>query len=835
MKCDQSATPAADATPRDQRYILPFAEIGIEDVKLVGGKNASLGEMFRELSPAGVRVPDGFAVTAAAYRHFLKSTGLDRELAVLLSGLDTRNIEDLQRRGAGARHAILAAELPADLVEAISAAYVSLNGEEKNPVHVAVRSSATAEDLPDASFAGQQETYLNVEGAAALVATVRRCFASLFTDRAISYRAERGFDHLSVALSVAVQRMVRSDLASSGVMFTLDTESGFRDVVLINAAYGLGENVVQGSVNPDEYYIFKTTLGAGFRPILKRKLGSKEFKLVYDEGGGRMVKNVPVPLAERQRFALNDDELLTLAKYACTIEQHYSQKRGKPTPMDIEWAKDGLTGELFIVQARPETVQARRDDAALKSYHLRGKGKVLITGRAVGEAIASGPARVIHDVKFLDQVRQGDVLVTDKTDPDWEPVMKRAAAIVTNRGGRTCHAAIVSRELGLPAIVGTERATEVLRDGQDVTVCCAQGEEGRVYEGRLPYEVNTADMRSQQRPRTQIMMNVGNPDEAFRLSQLPNDGVGLARMEFIVTSSIKIHPMALVEYERLEDPKIKAEIDQITAGHADKTQFFVDRLAEGAGTIAAAFYPKPVILRLSDFKTNEYANLVGGQKYEPVEENPMIGFRGASRYYNPRYRDGFALECRAVRKVREEMGLTNLKVMIPFCRTVKEGNLVQEEMAKHGLRRGVNGLEIYVMCEIPSNVILAEQFAEIFDGFSIGSNDLTQLVLGVDRDSEIVAPIFDERNEAVKEMIAHVICTARAAKRKIGICGQAPSDYPDFARFLVNLGIDSISLNPDTVLKTTMAILSQESGATAASLASGNGHPAIAGKRQGSP
>jgi pyruvate,water dikinase len=676
---------------------------------------------------------------------------------------------------------------------------------------VAVRSSATAEDLPDASFAGQQETYLNVQGREAVVHACKRSFASLFTDRAISYRAEKGFDNLKIALSIGIQQMVRADRGASGVMFTLDTESGFRDVVLVNAAYGLGENIVQGTVNPDEFYVFKPTLGQGFRPIVQKRLGTKEVKLVYDEGGGRMVKNVPVPASDRCRFAIGDDDILQLARWACLIEQHYSDKAGRAMPMDIEWAKDGFSGELFILQARPETVQARRSRDVFQIYELKERGKVLTSGRSVGEAIACGPVRVVKSVKFLDQVQPGDVLVTDKTDPDWEPVMKRAAAIVTNRGGRTCHAAIVSRELGVPAIVGTENGTDVLKDGQLVTVSCAEGEAGHVYRGKLPYNVKQVDVKGLRRPKTKIMMNVGNPDEAMSLSHIPNDGVGLAREEFIISNHIRIHPMALLEYDTLDDADVAKQIATVTAGYADKAQYFVDKLAEGAAMIAAAFYPKDVILRLSDFKTNEYANLIGGRAYEPVEENPMLGFRGASRYYDDRYRRAFALECRAVTKVRDDMGLSNLKVMIPFCRTVEEGRRVQAEMAAHGLLRGQGGLEVYVMCEIPSNVVLAEQFAEIFDGFSIGSNDLTQLVLGVDRDSEIVAHVFDERNEAVKRMVAHVIGVARSKGCKIGICGQAPSDYPEFAEFLVEQKIDSISLNPDTVLKTTLKVLEKES------------------------
>ncbi|HUJ79605.1 MAG TPA: phosphoenolpyruvate synthase [Nitrospiria bacterium] len=791
-------------------FIRWFNEIGIGDVPVVGGKNASLGEMVRALSARGVKVPDGFAVTADAYRSFLKEARLETVIRGTLKGLDTRDLDNLRRRGAAIRQAIVAASLPSELERGIADAYDRLSGPGRAPVDVAVRSSATAEDLPDASFAGQQETYLNVQGRQALLESCKRCFASLFTDRAISYRTDKGFDHFKVALSIGVQRMVRSDLATSGVMFSIDTESGFPDVVLINAAYGLGENVVQGSVNPDEYYVFKPTLAAGFRPILQKMAGTKEFKLIYDVGGGKMVKNVPVPPEDRIRFALSNDEILTLARWACAIEAHYSAKQGRLTPMDMEWAKDGLTGELFIVQARPETVQSQHRRDQIEIYRLTHRGRVLVTGRSVGEKIGRGPVRVIKSVQHIDQFKPGEVLVTDKTDPDWEPIMKQAAAIVTNRGGRTCHAAIVSRELGLPAVVGAEQATERLTDGQAVTVSCAEGETGVVYEGTLPYEVDRVDVKQMVRPRTKVMMNLGNPQEAFGLSFIPNDGIGLARLEFIISTWIKIHPLALVQYDRLEAPAVKAEIDRLTAGYDDKAGFFVDRLAQGVGMIAAAFYPKDVIVRLSDFKTNEYANLIGGRLYEPVEENPMLGFRGASRYYHPRYREGFALECRAMKQVRDVMGLTNIKLMIPFCRTIEEGRLVQAEMAKHGLTRGENGLELYVMCEIPSNVILADAFAELFDGFSIGSNDLTQLTLGVDRDSEIIASLFDERNEAVTSTIASVIRTARAKGRKIGICGQAPSDYPEFARFLVEQGIDSISLNPDAVMKTTAKIVETE-------------------------
>jgi pyruvate,water dikinase len=790
-------------------WIKKFSEIGIDDIPQVGGKNASLGEMFRELSTKGVKVPDGFAITAAGYWHFLRETGLDKEINKQLVDLDAKNLAELQKRGAKIRDAVVSATLPDDLQLEIVAAYDDLGKRSSESASVAVRSSATAEDLPEASFAGAQETFLNIRGHDALLRACLRCFASLFTDRAISYRADKGFAHEKVGLSIGVERMVHSDLASSGVMFTIDTESGFRDVVLINAAYGLGENIVKGSINPDEIYVFKPTLKAGFRPILQKILGSKEFKLVYDTGV-ESVKNVPVPIEDRQRFSISDDEIIQLARWACIIEEHYSAKRGRPTPMDIEWAKDGQTGELFIVQARPETVESRKDANLIELYRLKSRGRVLMTGRSVGTKIAHGKARVIKTAQHLDEFRDGEVLVAEKTDPDWEPIMKKAAAIITNRGGRTCHAAIVSRELGVPAIVGTEDATKTLKTGQIVTVSCAEGDVGFVYEGELPFEVERTDLKTLARPRTKIMMNVANPEAALGLSFIPNDGVGLAREEFIITSYIKIHPLALVDYAKIDDQEVRIEIDKLTVGYADKPQFFVDKLAQGVAMIAAAFYPKDVIVRLSDFKTNEYANLIGGRAYEPTEENPMLGFRGASRYYNPRYQAGFALECRAMKKVREEMGLKNVKLMVPFCRTVDEGRKVIAEMAKHGLKRGQDDLEIYVMCEIPSNVILAEEFATIFDGFSIGSNDLTQLILGVDRDSEIVAEIFDERNPAVKKMIAEVIAVCRRKGRKIGICGQAPSDYPDFAQFLVEQKIDSISLNPDTVLKTTLAILEKE-------------------------
>jgi pyruvate,water dikinase len=731
-----------------------FKDLGLTDVPLVGGKNASLGELYRELASAGVQVPNGFAITADAYRDFMRRTGLADKVTAMLRGLQVSNLADLAERGLAVRQAITATDLPADLQDAIVSAYEQLGAGE--PVDVAVRSSATAEDLPDASFAGQQETYLNVRGRSALLDACRRSFASLFTDRAISYRADKGFDEVPIALSIGVQRMVRSDLASSGVMFTLDTETGFRDVVLINAAYGLGETVVQGSVTPDEYCVFKPPLAQGLRPIIQKTVGSKEFKLVYDEGGSRSVKTVPVAPGDRLRYVLTDDEILTLARWGCAIELHYSRKRGAPTPMDVEWAKDGRTGGLFIVQARPETVHARAEVRQYERYQLRDRGPVLVTGRSIGAKIAAGPVRVIPNAADLRLFQSGEVLVTDKTDPDWEPIMKKAAAIVTNRGGRTCHAAIVSRELGVPAVVGTETGTTALANGQAVTVSCAEGDAGFVYEGVHAFDVERVNLTSLERPHTKIMMNVANPDEAFALSMIPNDGVGLARLEFIINNTIGVHPMALVRYAQLTG-QARTDVDRLTAGWTDKPGFFIDRLAQGIATIAAAFYPKDVIVRLSDFKTNEYARLAAGAAFEPSEENPMIGFRGASRYYDDRYREGFALECRALTRVRDDMGLTNVKVMVPFCRTVEEARLVSAELARNGLRRHQGGLELYMMVEIPSNVILLADFAEYFDGFSIGSNDLTQLTLGVDRDSEIVAHVFDERDKAVRTLIGQAI------------------------------------------------------------------------------
>jgi pyruvate,water dikinase len=791
-------------------WICWFDDIGMDDLATVGGKNASLGEMRRALTPLGIRTPGGFATTADAYREFIRAAGLDRVIEGSLADLRVEDLERLQAAGARVRSAVLAAPLPDALARSVSEAYQRLETQYGANCDVAVRSSATAEDLPDASFAGQQETFLNIHGTAMLLDAVRRCYASLFTDRAIVYRADRGFDHLDVALSVGVQKMVRSDLASAGVMFSIDTETGFANAVLVNGAYGLGESVVQGTVNPDEFYVFKPTLAKGFRPLLQKTLGTKEFKLVYEEGGTRQTRSVPVPVEDRERFVLADEEILTLARWAVMVEEHYSRLRGSSSPMDIEWAKDGLSGELFLVQARPETVHALRDPLVLERFRLDSRGEVLARGRSVGERIGQGPARVIRSTADLEQLQQGEVLVTEMTDPDWEPVMKRAAAVVTDRGGRTCHAAIVSRELGIPAIVGTATGTSSIVAGEDVTVSCAEGEEGFVYRGRLPVRVERTDLAGLPRPRTQVMMNVANPAEAFSLSFLPSEGVGLARLVFIISTHVRTHPMALVRPEHVADRKERREIERLTRGYADKRQYFVDKLAEGVGMIAAAFWPRDVIVRMSDFKTNEYAGLLGGAAFEPREENPMLGFRGASRYYDERYREGFALECRAMRKVREEMGLENVKLMVPFCRTVAEGRRVIAEMAANGLVQGERALEVYVMCEIPSNVILAREFAEVFDGFSIGSNDLTQLVLGVDRDSELVAHLFDERNDAVKRTISEVIHAARAAGRKIGICGQAPSDYPDFARFLVAEGIDSISLNPDSVLKTMLAIVDLE-------------------------
>ena len=793
------------------KYIRWFEETTIEDVPLVGGKNASIGEMYRELTSKGVRIPNGFSVTADAYWHMLDKGRILEKLKKTMEGLDTSDVSDLAKRGKAARDLILDAGLPDDLWQEIKGAYERLCEQYGENTDVAVRSSATAEDLPTASFAGQQETYLNIRGYPALKDACIRCFASLFTDRAISYRVTNNFDHFKVALSIGIMKMVRSDLASSGVIFTLDTETGFRDVVFITGAYGLGENIVQGQVNPDEFYVFKPTFREGYKPILQKKLGSKEIKMIYGRGDSKVLtRNVEVPEADRLRFCINDEEVLKLAGYAIDIEDHYSNKYRESRPMDIEWAKDGITGELFIVQARPETVQSQRAKDVLETYVLEEKSEVLAKGRSVGDKIASGKAHVIPDVSDLPSFRPGEILIADTTTPDWEPVMKTAAAIVTNKGGRTCHAAIVSRELGIPAVVGAENATEVLKTGREITVSCAEGEDGIVYAGILPFHKDTVSLKAMERPRTEIMMNLGNPESAFAFSMIPNDGIGLARLEFIITSYIKVHPMALVHPEKVKDPREIGEIEKLTRGYEKKEDYFVEQLARGVGMIAAAFYPKPVVVRMSDFKTNEYASLVGGSYFEMEESNPMIGFRGASRYFDERYREGFALECRAMKKVRDEMGLTNLILMIPFCRTVEEAKKVIAEMEKNGLKRGENGLQIYVMCEIPNNVLLVDEFSKFFDGFSIGSNDLTQLTLGVDRDSELLAAEFDERDPGVMKFLSMAVQGAKRNGRHSGICGQAPSDFPEIAEFLVKEGIDSISLNPDSIMKITLKVLETE-------------------------
>ncbi|BDE14060.1 MULTISPECIES: phosphoenolpyruvate synthase [Mycobacterium] len=786
-------------------YVRFFDDIGIDDVPIVGGKNASLGEMVQKLSAQGVRVPHGFAITAQAYRHMLDQAGAWDRLHAELDDLDPDDVVALARKGKRAREIVYGAGLPDDLAADILDAYRTLQQEYGEDVSLAVRSSATAEDLPTASFAGQQDSYLNIKGAESLLDTCRRCFASLFTDRAIHYRIDQGFDHFKVSLSIAVMKMVRSDLAASGVMFSLDTESGFRDAIFVTGAYGLGENVVQGAVDPDEFYVHKPTYLAGHRAVLRRLIGDKAVKMIFVEGETKYTtRNIPTPKADRARFCITDEDVLELAGYACAIEQHYGR------PMDMEWAKDGLDGQLYIVQARPETVASQRSDTGLETYVIEGRGEVLAEGRSVGERIASGAVRRIKDLTHLSDFRPGEVLVADTTTPDWEPVMKTAAAIVTNRGGRTCHASIIARELGIPAVVGTGDATTCVPDGELVTVSCAEGDTGRVYRGEVKFRVDRSEVGDLTRPRTQVMLNLGNPDLAFKTSFLPNDGVGLARMEFIISEYIRVHPLALVHPEKVEDPEARRTIARLTQGYADGTSFFVERLSEGIGTIAAAFWPKPVVVRMSDFKTNEYASLLGGPPFEPAESNPMLGFRGASRYAHPAYAEGFALECRAMRRVREEMGLTNVILMLPFVRRVAEADLVLQTMADLGLRRGENGLKIYAMCEIPNNVILIDEFAKRFDGFSIGSNDLTQLTLGVDRDSEVVAFDYDERDEGVKEMIRLAVDGCRRNGIHSGLCGQAPSDYPDMAEFLVRIGIDSMSLNPDTVIKTTRQILQLE-------------------------
>ncbi|MEN9877644.1 MAG: phosphoenolpyruvate synthase [Cyanobacteriota bacterium] len=799
------------AVASSELLVVPFEQVGLSDIGQVGGKNASLGEMIQSLAAEGVRVPAGFATTAAAYRQLLAANGLEAPLGQLLGSLDVNDLAQLQAAGQRARQLLLGARLPLGLELAILTAYRQLGAPA-----VAVRSSATAEDLPDASFAGQQESFLNIEGEAALLQACRRCYASLFTDRAISYRQHNGFDHLEVALSIGVQLMVRADLAAAGVMFSIDTETGFRDAVLLTAAYGLGENVVQGAVNPDEWLVFKPTLQQGYAPILSKRLGSKALRMVYaepdaNELGRSGVANCQVPGAERDCFALTDGEVLSLARWACAIEAHYSARRGVPTPMDIEWAKDGISGQLFILQARPETVQSRKEVAVLRSWHLEPhQAECLISGRAIGASVSSGVARVIGDPSEIGRFRQGDLLITERTDPDWEPILKKASGVITDQGGRTCHAAIIAREMGITAIVGTGEATRVIADGSPITASCCEGDVGHVYRGELPFRLEEQALGDLPATRTKILLNVGNPEEAFNLAAIPCDGVGLARLEFIIANHIKVHPLALLQPERVALESERQAIAALSRGYKHPADYYVDLLAQGMGRIAAAFYPRPVILRFSDFKSNEYAHLLGGAAFEPQEENPMLGWRGASRYCSPSFREAFALECQALLRVRQSMGLLNVIPMVPFCRTPEEGDRVLAEMAASGLVRGENGLQVYVMCELPSNVIGAEAFAERFDGFSIGSNDLTQLTLGLDRDSALVADLFDERHPTVKEMIRLAIRTAKRCGRKIGLCGQAPSDYPEFARFLVEEGIDSISLNPDVAIATRLVIAAFE-------------------------
>ncbi|HEY5642608.1 MAG TPA: phosphoenolpyruvate synthase [Woeseiaceae bacterium] len=777
-------------------YVIKLAELGMEDVETVGGKNASLGEMIRNLANLGVTVPGGFATTAAAYRDFLSADGLDKKINALLSELDVDDIDALTRAGSSIRGWIMDTPLPDKLMAAVSDAWDEMsNGKD---IAVAVRSSATAEDLPDASFAGQQETFLNVRGLDKVVEAMHQVFASLFNDRAIAYRVHHGFDHSLVALSAGIQTMVRSDVGASGVMFTLDTESGFRDAVFITASWGLGETVVQGAVNPDEFYVYKPALKAGKHPILRKNLGSKAIKMIYsdDPTPGKTVMTVDVEEKDAHRFSLTDEDIIELARMAMTIEDHYQR------PMDIEWGKDGRDGKLYILQARPETVQSR-SGRSIQRFTLKNKSKVVISGRSIGQKIGAGTARVIRSVAEMNRVQAGDVLVSDMTDPDWEPVMKRASAIVTNRGGRTCHAAIIARELGIPAVVGCGNATELIKDGADVTVSCAEGDEGFVYAGRLDFEEKQIELDALPEIPVKIMMNVGNPDRAFDFASIPNRGVGLARLEFIINRMIGVHPQALLEYDKLDDDT-RAAVDEQMAGYEDPVEFFVEKLAEGVATIAAAFAPEPVIVRMSDFKSNEYANLIGGDKYEPDEENPMLGFRGAARYVADSFRPCFELECRALKKVREDMGLVNVQVMIPFVRTVKQGKDVIDLMARNGLERGKEGLKIIMMSELPTNALLADQYLDHFDGMSIGSNAMTQLALGLDRDSALVADTFDERDDAVKALLAMTISACKARGKYVGICGQGPSDHPDLARWLLDQGIESMSLNPDTVVETWM-------------------------------
>ncbi len=783
------------------KYIKLYEHLGLSDVALVGGKNASLGEMTQALAGKGIRIPCGFAISSAAYDAVLENGNIKDALIETLKGLDTSNTNDLSIRGHKARTLIMQAGFPSELTKEIIAAYRELEKRYGPNCDVAVRSSATAEDLPDASFAGQQESFLNIRGELALIEACRNCFASLFTDRAISYRVDKGFEHMNVKLSIGVQKMVRSDIACSGVLFTLDPESGYRDVVLVTSAYGLGENVVAGRVDPDEFIVFKKTLETHENAVIRHKVGAKQFRMIYSGHGSRTTRNIEVASEEREKLSLCDSEVLQLARWANLIEEHYSKVYGHNAPMDIEWAKDGIDGNLYIVQARPETVHSTQKSGVIESYHLKAKSELLLQGRAIGEKIGAGKARVILSPNHLSSFREGDILVADMTDPDWEPIMKKASGIVTNRGGRTCHAAIVSREIGVPCVVGTGNATEKIKTGQEITVSCSEGATGSVFKGLLDYECITLHMDQIPRTQTKLMVNVGNPEHAFALASLPVAGVGLAREEFIIANDVKIHPLALTRFDSLKDEEVKTEIENLTRNYASKESYFVQKLAEGVAMIAAAFYPREVIVRLSDFKTNEYANLLGGKQFEPLEDNPMLGFRGASRYYSENYRDGFKLECEAIKKAREQMGLTNIKVMVPFCRTVAEGKKVLDEMKGNGLVQHENGLQVYIMCELPSNVLSVNEFAELFDGFSIGSNDLTQLVLGVDRDSEIIAPLFDERDESVKTAIKMAIRGAHAGGRKIGICGQAPSDYPEFVEFLVENNIDSISLSEDAVFK----------------------------------
>ncbi|OGZ95976.1 MAG: phosphoenolpyruvate synthase [Candidatus Sungbacteria bacterium RIFCSPHIGHO2_01_FULL_50_25] len=798
----------------EQPFILWFKELGIEDVPRVGGKNAALGEMVQNLAPLGVAVPDGFAITADAYRFFMKESRLDAKIKTILSGLDTRNIKNLQSRGKAVRNAILASALPSRISEEVRTAYRKLGEQYGGIPDVAVRSSATAEDLPGASFAGQQETYLNIVGEHALLEAVKKCIASLFTDRAISYRADKGFSHFDAALSVGIQKMVRSDRAASGVMFTLDTETGFRDVIEISSSYGLGEMIVQGKVTPDEFIVFKPSLAKGCKAIIGRDIGKKDRKIIYAKKG---IVEIRVPQPDQERFSLSDEEIILLADWGMKIENHFSKKHGRATPMDIEWAKDGTTKKLFIVQARPETVHSSAKQNVYTEYTLKGTGTILTTGTAVGTKIASGNARLIRDAKYLNEFKKGEVLVTQITDPDWEPIMKIASAIITDKGGRTSHAAIVSRELGIPCVVGTGNATRILKQKMPVTIDCSSGETAKVYRGIIPFDIAEHQLDTMPETKTKIMVNIGSPEDAFKSHYLPAKGVGLGRLEFIIASHIKIHPNALIEYQKLKksrNPKMKKivrAIDSITKGYKDKTEFYVDELSEGIAKIAAAFYPHEVIIRFSDFKTNEYSKLIGGALYEPDEENPMLGWRGASRYYDPKFTDAFGLECRALKRVRDAFGLTNTVPMVPFCRTPEEGKRVIEEMEKNGLSRARDAsLKIYMMCEIPSNITRADEFLVLFDGMSIGSNDLTQLALGLDRDSGIVTHIANENDPAVKIPIKEIIAKCKAKKKYIGICGQAPSDFPEFAEFLVDQGIDSISLNPDTVVKTLLRIAEEE-------------------------